>query len=461
MSDSHTVTTTLRTYTEPGDRSGGSPGALHVPELILVLQGERPTAGGARIPLSSATSVELGRGADRPIDCRGARIRATIPDHSISREHARLVREHRQWFLEDLSSKNGTFVNGEAIDRHPLIDGDLIQVGATFFIFRVQLASSHGDGDQPMTGGFATFNRSLEAKLRRLERIARDDIPVLIQGETGTGKELVAREVHVRSGRSGKFVAVNCGAIPATLIESELFGSSKGAFSGAVQDRLGLIRHADGGTLFLDEVAELPKASQVALLRVLQERQVRPVGDTTEVDVDVRIVAATHQKLDQRVAEGLFREDLHARLAGFCIELAPLRERREDLGTLIAALLSRAAGAGATQLTIRSSAALALLRYRFPSNIRELEQALRVAATLVGAGPIAIGDLPPHFAIAQSSRSDDFTVADQDLRRRLAASLMETGGNIAATGRAFGKAPAQIRRWCRRIDLDIEAFRAK
>jgi transcriptional regulator with PAS, ATPase and Fis domain len=170
-------------------------------------------------------------------------------------------------------------------------------------------------------------------------RIAPSSVPLLVRGETGTGKELMARAIHEASERRGAFVPVNCGALPRDLLESELFGHRRGAFTGASGDRSGLVRRAHRGTLFLDEIAELPPDSQVALLRVLQEGEVRPVGACEEITVDVRIVAATHQDLRERIASGRFREDLYARIAGFEITMPPLRERREDLGMLIATLL--------------------------------------------------------------------------------------------------------------------------
>jgi transcriptional regulator with GAF, ATPase, and Fis domain len=200
--------------------------------------------------------------------------------------------------------------------------------------------------------------------------------------------------VHHLSKRPGHFVAVNCGAIPATLVETELFGYKRGAFSGAVDDRPGIIRSADKGTLLLDEIGELPLSSQVALLRVLQEREVTPVGATRPVPVDVRVVAATHRRLSDLVEARTFRPDLLARLSGYTLRLPPLRDRTADLGLLISAILHRIAPAVAAHVTFSGAAARALFRHPWPLNIRELEKALETALVLSGDGPIDVAHLP-------------------------------------------------------------------
>jgi DNA-binding NtrC family response regulator len=198
---------------------------------------------------------------------------------------------------------------------------------------------------------------------------------------------------------------VNCGALPATLVESELFGVKKGAFTGASEDRPGLVRSADGGTLFLDEIADLPPPSQAAFLRVLQEREVVPVGGTRAVPVDLRVVAATHRDLDALVAAGQFRQDLRARLDGFRLELPPLRERREDLGLLLAALLRRAAPrAGEVQL--RPTTARALLAHTWPENTREVERRLATAIALAEGAPIGVEHLGDLSAVPAGVAAD-------------------------------------------------------
>jgi transcriptional regulator with PAS, ATPase and Fis domain len=298
----------------------------------------------------------------------------------------------------------------------------------------------------------------LERRCGNLARIAASTVPVLVRGETGTGKELVARAVHERSGRRGAFVAINCGALPRSLVESELFGYKRGAFSGAKDDRDGLVRRADHGTLFLDEIAELPEESQVALLRVLQEGEVRPIGAGEVVPVDVRVVAATHQDLAHRIADGRFRQDLYARLAGFEVALVPLRDRREDIGSLVAALLPRITE-DASGVTVHRQAARALLGYGYPLNVRELEQALRAAVVLAGGGEIRIEHLPEAMRGVTAPAATVLRPEDRALRERLIEVLREARGNVAAAGRQMNKAPIQIRRWCRRFGIELGGFR--
>jgi len=226
-------------------------------------------------------------------------------------------------------------------------------------------------------------------------RVARSQAPVHITGESGTGKELVAQLIHESSARrDGPFVPVNCGAIPTELMESELFGHKRGSFTGAVADKQGLVQAAEGGTLFLDEVADLPLHMQVKLLRVIQERAVRPVGEQREVPVDVRILSATHRDLAALVAEGRFREDLYYRVNVIDIKVAPLRSRLEDVPDLAQAILVRLAKrARATLPDIAPDAMRVLATYHYPGNVRELENILERALTLCKNGRITADDI--------------------------------------------------------------------
>lgn len=233
-------------------------------------------------------------------------------------------------------------------------------------------------------------------ELRRLVgRVARSQAPVLITGESGTGKELVARLIHNSGPRAeGPFVPVNCGAIPAELMESELFGHRKGSFTGATSDREGLFQAANGGTLFLDEVAELPLSLQVKLLRVIQERAVRPVGGQEEIPVDVRILSATHRNLAERVQAGEFREDIFYRLNVIELPVPPLRERTDDLPRLVQDILGRVANhLGMDTPTLSDEALKKLKAHRFPGNVRELENVLERAVTLSDGGRIEADDI--------------------------------------------------------------------
>jgi two-component system response regulator AtoC len=239
----------------------------------------------------------------------------------------------------------------------------------------------------------------------RIEMIAPSDAATLITGESGTGKELVARLLHERSPRAAKpFVAVNCAAFPDTLIEAELFGFERGAFTGAVKKRDGRFRAADGGTLFLDEIAELPLPAQAKLLRVLQDGTVEPLGTDTSVKVDVRLVSATHRNLREYIAKGAFREDLFYRINVLDVTLPPLRDREGDLPVLIEFFLDGFAKTDAGGIrrapTLSSDAYAALSAYRFPGNVRELDHAIEHAVVLAGLGEITLDHLPAAIAEA-------------------------------------------------------------
>jgi DNA-binding NtrC family response regulator len=297
---------------------------------------------------------------------------------------------------------------------------------------------------------------------RRLAQVAKASLPVLITGETGTGKEVTASAIHALGGGDGRLVGVNCGGIPTSLIEGELFGSAKGAFSGAIADRPGLIREANRGTLFLDEIAELPLASQAAFLRVLQDRRVRPVGGTHDIPVQFRLASATNQDIDERVRDGSFRNDLFARIAGFRIRLPPLRERREDLGLLVGTLLGRIDDTHSTTITL--AAARAILAYDFPLNIRELENWLTAAAALSEGSPIDEAHFPEPMELAppverRTSKERRLTTEQEQHRSELVELLREHGGNVSAVARATGKARNQVQRWLHRYALRAEDFR--
>jgi transcriptional regulator with GAF, ATPase, and Fis domain len=238
----------------------------------------------------------------------------------------------------------------------------------------------------------------------RIEMIAPSEAATLIMGESGTGKELVARLLHERSPRAKKpFVAVNCGAFPETLIEAELFGFERGAFTGAVKKREGRFRAADGGTLFLDEIAELPLSAQAKLLRVLQDGSVEPLGTDSPVKVDVRVISATHRNLREQVAKRLFREDLFYRINVLDLSLPPLREREGDLPVLIQFFLDgfpRLEGGERVVPVLSADAYAALSAYRFPGNVRELAHAIEHAVVLAGGGEITLDHLPAVIAEA-------------------------------------------------------------
>jgi len=232
-----------------------------------------------------------------------------------------------------------------------------------------------------------------------IDKVANTDSTILIAGESGTGKELVARALHFNSSRQGKpFVAVNCSALPENLLESELFGHKKGAFTGAVQDKIGLFEEAEGGTIFLDEINSMAPLLQTKLLRVLQERILRRVGDNRSIPIHVRVLAATNEPLFEKTKTGAFREDLYYRLAVIPLEMPPLRERAEDIPLLVEHFLQKHSRPlhGATPFSIEPGASAALNKYFWPGNVRELENAVERACALCDEGVIRVSDLPPH-----------------------------------------------------------------
>ena len=416
--------------------------------------------------LVDVEEVVVGRGSSGMGEGGAKRVTWSFRDELMSRNHARVRRERSGWVLADLDSKNGTFIAGKRIGEEHLRDGDLFRIGSSIFKFHyapVRLAersSAVAFHSANHVRAFDTLSSELAEKWREADKLARTKLPLLIVGETGVGKEIAARELHERSDCPGDFVAVNCGALPESLVASELFGHVRGAFSGADRDRSGLVQRANGGTLFLDEIAELSTASQVALLRVIQQGEVRPVGSTDPVSVDVRFIAATHRDLEAEVAAGNFREDLLARLSGHQIDIPPLRERREDLGLLVARMIADGSLEELRDRRFSPRAIGTLLGYDFPRNVRELVHILQRASALAEGGLIKTRHLPESLFDASTPKSE-VSSEDDDLEARLIATLEETGGNVAKTARQFGKAPIQVRRWCRRFGIDLADFRAK
>jgi two-component system response regulator PilR (NtrC family) len=289
-------------------------------------------------------------------------------------------------------------------------------------------------------------SRAMQHMREMIARVARSQAPVHIFGESGTGKELVAKLIH-ESGprRDGPFVPVNCGAIPNDLMESELFGHKRGSFTGAVSDKKGLIQSAEGGTLFLDEIADLPLHMQVKLLRVIQEKAVRPVGEQLEVGVDVRILSATHKNLSKLVADGKFREDLFYRVNVIELRVPSLRERTEDVPELAEAILRRLARRMKITAPILNKDALAALEgYQFPGNVRELENILERAITMCTGGEVRGGDIelrptpgpPPTADAANGSALGDHL---EDIERdAILKALEQTRYNKTAAAKVLG-----------------------
>ena len=296
-----------------------------------------------------------------------------------------------------------------------------------------------------MSGGAAPVFQSPAMKqiVRTIERVAPSDVSVLITGESGTGKEVIADLIHSLSPRSkGPLIKVNCAALPRELIESELFGSVKGAFTGAQADREGLFRQAEGGTLMLDELSEMPIDTQSKLLRVLQEKEVRPVGGKTSYKTDCRLVAATNRVPQDAIKDGKMREDLFYRVSAISVHLPPLRERREDIVPLATAFLKRFAAQANRVLTGFSPAAADLLRRcEWPGNVRQLQNEVQRAVLMAEEKVIDIGDLavsPTAPVTEQADAPGTFTLMEAMERNTIIQMLKETGGNKLETAKRLG-----------------------
>ncbi|HEX4381492.1 MAG TPA: sigma 54-interacting transcriptional regulator [Myxococcales bacterium] len=435
----------------------GLPGRPDSARVILSLQSERPHDEPLVLPLQGVQAVWFSRGrgparAERAQAGSEVHLKVEVPDRFLSSNHASLQRVLGSWLLEDQHSRNGTFVDGQKVERHELTEGTVFEIGHTFCVFR-------GAAPDELREGAGSLQPAFAAQLRALERAAPTSLPVVLRGETGTGKEVLARTVHRLSGRKGEFQPINCAALAPALVESELFGYKKGAFSGALEDRPGLIRSAHNGTLFLDEIGDLPLPAQGALLRVLQESEVTPVGGTKALAVDFRLVVATHRDLEQRAASAEFRPDLLARLTGFTVLLPPLRERPEDLGALVSALLAR--HAPGRELRFTQAAARALFRHVWPLNVRELEKALRLAAALSVDGVIDLQHLPPAVREAKSTPPlvTELPPAEAERRDEILVLLREHHGNVTAVAKVLGKARVQVQRWMRKYNIRPSIFR--
>lgn len=341
----------------------------------LAIQWVAPTARRTVLALSQATPLVIGRQSSCAI---------ALPGNEISRAHAEILREGALVTIRDLGSHNGVFVGGQRVTLAPLRAGDVLRlgewVGVILHARAVEIAGEQFGLIAPgLYGG-----RVLRETLAPLERVARSDLPIAIQGETGTGKEWTARAIHQWSGRSGPFLAVNCAALPESLAEAELFGYRKGAFTGAERASLGYFRAAHGGTLLLDEIVDLHLGLQAKLLRVLEQREVVPLGEATAVPIDVRIVTAAQQSLTDAVEQGKCRADLCARLEGLPARLPPLRERVEDAPGLFQVKLAQYANRAQT---LEGAFVERLCLYDWPFNVREVDLLARRLAVLHAGEP--------------------------------------------------------------------------
>ena len=422
---------------------------------------------GRAVRVPAREGLELGRGGS-------AFGPGALDARKISRRHARFTLHRGVPVVEDLGSSNGTQVNGEPLEGpRVLAPGDVVQVGSVLLVVapvsatRTRAARPEIVGDSPALGEV----------LRQLASVAPRMTPVLLLGETGVGKELFARELHERSGRRGRLVAVNCGAVADTLLQSELFGHRRGAFSGAQRDREGLVEEARGGTLFLDEIGDASPSLQVQLLRLLQEGEYRPVGEDRVRKADIRVVAATHKDLTVGAADGSFRRDLLARLGRWIVRIPPLRDRRSDVPVLVRTFAARHAG---RDLWTDRPLMLRLLLHPWPSNVRELDAVVerlcieagdgadRLGAapwlddvlghSLASAGLSAPGSARPAPARTATSPRPYFK-GERPTSEELTAALTAAGGRIKAMARELGISRRTAYRWLQDAGIDVDAIR--
>jgi transcriptional regulator with PAS, ATPase and Fis domain len=427
-----------------------------------------PSIRQATLRIRAAT-LEVQSGVDAG---RTARVEATsfvvgsgdtadfrMTDTTVSREHLRLTLDDAGLRVKDEGSRNGTFI-GAARVMHAILTADtVLRLGESTVAVRLDSGPSEiVISERSEFGGAIGVSPAMRHVFAMLERAARSDVTVLLEGESGVGKDVLSHALHVESPRAeGPFVAVDCGAIPANLIESELFGHVKGAFTGADRPREGLIAQADGGTLFLDEIGELPMDLQPKLLRVLETREVRPIGARDVQSVNVRVVAATNRKLGEAVAAGAFRKDLFYRLAVARITVPPLRDRPEDVAPLARAFLARS---GAGEELPHDLAGL-MATYAWPGNVRELRNVIERYALLGLRDPSGLFDA--SLAAASDVAGEDLSLFPLHEARRRAIDAFErayvprvlerAGGVMARAAELAGVARPSFYRMLERLRL--------
>lgn len=408
-----------------------------------------------------------------------------IPDNQVSRVHASLISLNQGAEIYDRGSRNGTFVNRQRVQTQSLRDQDVVRIGGWVGVYL-----DVPDEDSPLTEvwkGVFLGTKALAA-YKQAMRAAQSPLPVIISGETGAGKEVLASTIHRLSGRPGHFIAVNCAALPESLAEGELFGYRKGAFTGANKSHPGYFRSAERGTLLLDEIADLAPSVQAKLLRVLEERAVTPLGESHPVPIDVRVLTAGQGRLCDAVVAGRFRADLYSRLRGMELNLPPLRERREEVFPIFHAQIGNALPSGVPELT--PEFVEALLTHDWPMNVREVVQ-LALQLTVLygdrptwtarllpdslrdsqvearpgspfGAEPAAVRPSSPpeaHPTFPPDRRQQAQNSRDQELQLLLAA-LQEQGGNVSRAAAAVGISRQRAYRLLeQRPDLDLSRLR--
>jgi len=408
-------------------------------------------------PPDATTPIELG-------DARttiGRTATGPLAHRTVSRQHFTIEWDASitRYVGEDLGSKNGSWVDATGLvsARRALEDATVVRLGDTLLVLEVDPVAIVDTTviDPEAIPGVASATRRLRAQVATA---ARDPSPVLLLGETGVGKERIAAEIHRASGRTGPFQAINCAELTAELVESQLFGHARGAFTGAHRDQIGLFRSASNGTILLDEIGELPLSLQPKLLRVLQENEVLPVGEQRPVPIDVRVIAATNSDLPEAVTAGEFRRDLYARLAFWEIRVPPLRERRADLMGWLARLHQRWSArrdSGIRALDFEPKAVEAILLAPWLDNLRGLDRLVHRLATEPHAS-ISIADVEPLLGPRPVTKPASLPVVKRDAPTadELRAALAEHGGSVRAVAKYYGRDRKQIYRWLKEHGLE-------
>jgi transcriptional regulator of acetoin/glycerol metabolism len=349
-----------------------------------------------------------------------------LEGEGVSRVHAEVRRESDHFVLHDNGSTNGTYLGGRLVDEQRITPGAVLRVGCWVGVFELRAPGALGaqifEIASGMRGGAA-----LREAMEPARRAAASSLPIIVCGETGTGKEVASRTIHDWSGRQGEFCAINCAALPEHLVEGELFGYRKGAFTGADRNSPGHFRRAHLGTLLLDEINELPLGTQAKLLRVLQEQELLPLGESQPVSIDVRVIVAAQASLGAAVAAGKFREDLYMRLRGLEIELPPLRARVSDVPELFQSLLTKHASGAPPALEPKLVESLCL--YAWPGNVRELELIARRLLAVHDGEPVLKRRFLPEYVLAPAATAPGGEPA-LDLSR-LATALTRANGNLS------------------------------
>jgi DNA-binding NtrC family response regulator len=397
---------------------------------------ELQVTGGPSAGLSYGSASETIRVGSHP------RCDLVIDDPTVSRFHCEIELDAEGARITDLDSRNGTLIDGVAVLRAPLADGARLRIGRTRI--EVVLGAKRRQLEVSATASFgAMFGDSVAMRtlFARLAKAAASDATVLIEGETGTGKTLAARSLHAEGARAGNaFVVVDCGAVPPNLLESELFGHERGAFTGAIDTRIGALEEADGGTLFLDEIGELPPALQPKLLGALESRVIRRVGGSKELSIDVRVIAATNRNLRAEVNSGQFRSDLYYRLAVIELSIPPLRERAGDIGALARQVLaSLDASPQQIESLLDDELVARLENGAWPGNVRELRNYLERCLVLDEIAPVPGGGAAPRGAGGDYTNlpyADAKKRAMRDFERRYVTALLERHDKVSAAAEA-------------------------